>query len=227
MSYILDALKRANSQRELGEVPNLYAQTSPRGQAHNAPRTARTITVLALAALVIALIAIPAVWWALKPATELPKGLGSAAALTTQTDPSGTGDANKLFKGAPTPTGLPKPSTVSDANNYPQPVVLETAPTAGPRVTPLKAEPATSSAQKAEAKVPMLSQLAADLRQGVPALNIGGIIFSNNPSQRLVILNGQLTQEGQKVTPDLSLERIHAKSVELSFRGTRFEVQAP
>jgi general secretion pathway protein B len=53
---------------------------------------------------------------------------------------------------------------------------------------------------------------------------IGGSVYSQQPVNRMVIINGQVFREGSAVTPDLLLEQIGPKSAVFSLRGQRFEM---
>ncbi len=53
---------------------------------------------------------------------------------------------------------------------------------------------------------------------------ISGAVYSDNPAQRLLLVNGQVLNQGSQVTPDLTVVEIHAHDSEFNFRGTRFRV---
>jgi general secretion pathway protein B len=72
--------------------------------------------------------------------------------------------------------------------------------------------------------VPSLAELPGDLRQQVPALAIGGSVYSPQASARMIVVNGQVFQEGNALTPELTLEQIRPKSAVFTIRGQRFEV---
>jgi general secretion pathway protein B len=69
-----------------------------------------------------------------------------------------------------------------------------------------------------------LAELAGDLRQQVPPMAIGGSVYSPQASARMVVINGQVFQEGSQLAPELKLEQIRPKSAVFSIRGQRFEV---
>jgi general secretion pathway protein B len=73
-------------------------------------------------------------------------------------------------------------------------------------------------------RLPALAELPADLRQQVPPLVIGGSVYSPQASVRMVIVNGQVFQEGNSLAPELKLEQIRQKTAVFSIRGQRFEV---
>ena len=72
--------------------------------------------------------------------------------------------------------------------------------------------------------VPALADLPEDIRRTVPKLVVSGSVYSSNPAQRILIVNGQVLNEGATLAPDLVLESIGAKSAVLNLRGTRFRL---
>jgi general secretion pathway protein B len=87
---------------------------------------------------------------------------------------------------------------------------------------PLPAAPAPVAA-RANA-VPNVNDLEPNVRSQLPRLAVGGAIYSETPSARMVILNGQVFHEGDKPAADTVLEQIRLKSAILNFRGQRYEV---
>ena len=84
--------------------------------------------------------------------------------------------------------------------------------------------PAPAPASGTTVRLPSLGDLPPELRQMVPPLAIGGSVYSPQATARMVIINGQVFQEGSALGPDLRLEQIRQKTAVLSIRGTRFEV---
>jgi general secretion pathway protein B len=91
-----------------------------------------------------------------------------------------------------------------------------------PRSKPERAAPAASP--PSAARLPALAELPAALRQQVPALAIGGSVYSAQPSARLLIVNGQVLHEGASLAPRLTIEHIRPKSAVFSIDGTHFEL---
>ena len=96
------------------------------------------------------------------------------------------------------------------------------ATTAAPSPTPKT----TASAPPAAATTtPLLADLAEDIRRQIPALTITGTVYSDNPGQRLLLVNNQVLPQGSLAAPEVTLEEIGAKSSTFSFRGNRFLLQ--
>ncbi len=209
MSYILDALKRADTERERGAVPGLYAR-----QVINPTRTAggeRSVRLWAsfgVTLLVLGLVA--AGLYFLRPAAEAVRP-SSAPLATSQAAPS-------LIL-APPPQPAPK-------------VAVAATPLAPPAVStsrPTVAAAASNQAPAASAQpiptIPLLSELPEEVRRQIPALAITGVVFSDAPGQRLLLVNNQVMTQGSPVTPELTLTEVGPKSSVFSFRGTRFRLQ--
>jgi general secretion pathway protein B len=72
----------------------------------------------------------------------------------------------------------------------------------------------------APAATPPVAGLPAD----APKLVLSGGVYSANPAQRMLIVNGQVFNEGSEVGPGVVLEEVRAKTVVLRFRGARYTV---
>jgi len=56
-------------------------------------------------------------------------------------------------------------------------------------------------------------------------MQISGGVHSDNPSQRMLIVGGQVVTEGREAAPGVVVEQIRANSAVLRFRGYRYSVQ--
>ncbi|MDO8282608.1 MAG: general secretion pathway protein GspB [Thermodesulfovibrionia bacterium] len=74
-------------------------------------------------------------------------------------------------------------------------------------------------------KIFELSELPLNIRQGLPVISISAHIYSNNPSSRLVNINGSIIHEGDNVTPELGVDEITMNGVILKYRGYRFSMR--
>jgi general secretion pathway protein B len=61
-------------------------------------------------------------------------------------------------------------------------------------------------------------------REQLPPLAVGGSIYSTNPGDRSVIIDGRILRENDRLNADLAIEQIRPKSAVLRFRGHRFEL---
>lgn len=207
MSYILDALQRAEAERERGGVPGLNARPVPPSAAPTVlstrQRAAWSVVAVALAGTVAA-----GLW-----AWYLPVAVPVA-------EPAPQGQA---VPSAAPPAVIPLTVVEVAAPPVARVVAPKPVPTTQPP-TPAPIQPTAAASSPAAASLALLSELPQDIRQQIPALAINGAVYSDNPSQRLLLVNGQVLSQGSLVAPDLTLDRIGANSSEFSFRGTRFRV---
>lgn len=186
MSYILDALRRADAERERGAVPGIHAQQVPAPSPGSESRP-WVWPVAGVGLLLLAAIA----WQWMGSADEPPPP--AVVALPP-----------------PQPASAPRPAP---AISLP-PIVVSEAPR--PRPAPAASTPAV------QARVPTLQELPENIRGQIPAMTVGGSIYSPNAASRFLIINGQVFHEGHRITPDLVLEEIRLKAAVLSFKGQRF-----
>ena len=98
------------------------------------------------------------------------------------------------------------------------------APASASAVVELPARtPAPAPVSHAEDRVPGLTELPDEIRHALPALHFDGAVYSDKPSSRILMVNGQLLHEGEAISPELTIEKIGAKGAVLNFHGTRFE----
>ncbi len=216
MSYILDALQRADAERQRGAVPGLHDRPLP-GQDSKAMADKST-RLWWLAAGALALSGIAAGQWVWRtPANE--------ASL-----------AQVAVPGAATPSSVIAPAPA------PMPVAPAAWPpeAAPPAITPAIATkalgkpsapvpivvsaPVPQDPPAALATLPLLSELPETIRRLVPPLSITGTVYSENPTQRLLLVNNQVLPQGSQVAPEVTLEEIRQRSSVFSFHGTRFRV---
>jgi general secretion pathway protein B len=76
----------------------------------------------------------------------------------------------------------------------------------------------------AEARAIPLAELNAELRRELPPMAFGGAIWSESPSSRFVMVNGQVVHEGEVAGPGVVVERIGTKAAVLRWRDMRIEV---
>ncbi len=228
MSYILDALKRAEAERSRGAVPDIHAQSVPLGSTAGEGAAAGPVVWL-VAALVLATLAAAVWWWS----AQRPTAPGAVAASD---DPSAA-------------IALPPPVPARSAEPpRPQPpvAIISAAPSVPLVFKPWPSDPAvdppsrsagdqTARAAKGavsetvagpatEQRIYALNDLPDDIRAALPTVAVGGASYSENPSSRMLIINGQIYHEGDRLTPDLTLQQIQLRSAVLGFRGYRYAI---
>ena len=81
-----------------------------------------------------------------------------------------------------------------------------------------------AKAPAAEPRTYAVAELPDEVRRELPALAIGGAMYSENPANRLLIINGQTFHERDKLAPGLVLVQIKLKSAVLEFKGYRYGI---
>ena len=66
-----------------------------------------------------------------------------------------------------------------------------------------------------------LAELPAELQQAFPKFVVSGGVYSGNVAQRMLIVNGQVFNEGSEIAPGVVLEEIQPRVAWLKFRGAR------
>ena len=208
MSYILEALKKSQAERQLGELPSIHAPQLPLHQAHGLAGNSRLPLWLALGGAGLAVLA-TLLWWrpwqqpvpvaVVAPAT-VPVPVVVAVAPAAVSAP--VAPAPAPVKAAPLPERKLEPQ--------PQPVVK-----------PEVAVPATASAEEV---IPGLRDLPDPIRQQIPPIVLGGYIYSKNPEDRLLLIDKVLRHEGEELAPGLVLEKLQPKAAIFNFKGYRYKM---
>ena len=230
MSYILDALRKADAERERGTVPGIHAQPMFAGASPPAPaREPRPWLWALVAAVGVALVA--ALLWALI-GREAPRGAVAPAVAVASTPAAAPALAAPALAGAPSAAALALPTAAlapTPAPRKPRPVAAAprhagdtAASLANPKATLRAAAPATAAAP--ESRVYTMNELPADIRRQLPAVAIGGSRYSPSKADRLLIVNGQVVHEGDAIAPGLVLEQIKLKAAVLEYKGYRYAI---
>lgn len=209
MSYILDALRRADAERERGSVPGIHAQPAMLGEADSeAPQAGPPWTWIGLA-LVLVVVMAGLGWWLLGHDTPPP---AAAPVVTAPAPPTA------VVSSAPVPAPVATPPLVAALPPAPVPAPPRAAPGAASKA------PTPAAASAAEPRIYQLSELPDDIRRELPTLAVGGAMYSQNPANRMLIVNGQTFHEGDKLGPNLSLQQIRLKSAVLEYKGYRYGI---
>lgn len=232
MSYILDALNRADAERERGSVPGLharqtYAQTSKAANSHS------RLWIALAAALTMAGIAAGVWLWRSPADTATPAVAATAPGIVPVPVPAPAADPAPVPSApvAAAPVEIPvakpakRPVAPTKTPKVAQKPVVDKSPVqpqAAPKPTPIEKEIVAASAA---VSIPLLSELSSTVRGQVPPLTITGAVYSKNPGQRLLLVNNQVLNQGHLAAPEVTLEEIRANSSVFSFRGTKFRLQ--
>ncbi|WP_343732114.1 general secretion pathway protein GspB [Duganella sp.] len=223
MSYILEALKKAQAERQLGSSPTIHAPTLQ--AADTASASARFSKPLVLAVLAMAAVIVVLLVMVLKPAAQQPQ----LAALPAAAAPAVTPPA--AVQAAPAPTApTPLPAPVADLPPSVANLARASVPEAQPQPQPTAAAPAAAASAPIklvavpEEPVVNLRDLPEPIQRAIPPVTVGGYIYSRNPADRVLLVDKVLRHEGEEVAPGLLLEKLQQKEAVFNFRGYRYRV---
>jgi general secretion pathway protein B len=91
---------------------------------------------------------------------------------------------------------------------------------------PVESQPPDDTEIGSDLKVIEYGQLPESVRRELPDILIKGHIYSNEPSSRIVNINGIIIREGDKVTDGLKVEEITLSGVIIDYQGVRFHMRA-
>lgn len=221
MSYILEALKKSQAERQLGELPSIHA-ASLHGAGMAAPASRKPLW-LALAGAVLVLFVVLLIWrqpWQ-GPVSAPPVAVAPVAVPVAPV-------AAPVVVAVPV---APKPAVAAAPAPSPAPLPVVVPPAKLPpvAVAPMPAAPAVPAAQAAPApaaddSLPGMRDLPEPIQRQIAPLAIGGYIYSKDPADRLLLIDKILRHEGEEVAPGLVLEKLQPKAAVFSFKGYRYRV---
>ena len=233
MSYILDALRRAEAQRQqqnptppgLGSAPlaappdampspghPAAAQAASTSRPERSTSTGPSAAKLGAAALVVIAIAAALLVSLRQPLRPTPV----TAAVPGE---------DRVAPATPPGPAPAEPAAMLSAPNAPmlQPAAPPAEPPTAPPKTP-PVQPASAPPRPTADTVPRYADLPEGVRAGLPAISVQGVTWSENPALRHLIVNGRVLQEGQPIGPDHVLEQIGRDGSVLSYRGQRYRI---
>ena len=239
MSYILEALKKAQAERQLGNAPTIHAPAP----SYAGPRAGQGVQrrYLALGVGVVVVAAAVALLWP-RFVGEQPVRLAAVTppAVVAATAPATVPATAPVATPAPPAAVIPAPAPVVQPAPAPPPVAearpVRAKPAPAPAVSTASPSPQPSPQQRETAPAPVtvapqpvgddqlrtLQQLPDTLQREIPKVAFGGYIYSPTPGESLLLVDKMLRREGEEVAPGLVLERLTPKAAVMNYRGTRY-----
>ncbi len=200
MSFILDALRKSEQERQRNKAPGI-AEMRPKKNKGN--RSIWLPLVALLVGLNLALLAI--LWLAGSDEPEAP-----ASQTMMQSRP------------APTPdyTSQPEVNTWSSADNT---IAAENEPARFASISP-PAPDSTAASQagsnpEADDSVATVTEAMLDGRLSIKPLHLDLHVNSDNPSERFVFINTSRYAEGDRLSEGPTVKRINEQGVILNYQG--------
>ncbi|KPJ95151.1 MAG: hypothetical protein AMJ55_04595 [Gammaproteobacteria bacterium SG8_15] len=246
MSYILDALKKSEQERQRGNVPDIKSVHNTAAASDSETRRSWWLYLFVLVLLVNG--AIFAVVY-LDDSGENTTDLGIQEPELAAFNPEVTSDdaAQSTVESvqAKTPeTVSQEPATQVNQELTPQqqsqpkvifskePLDMSTdsvnlnAALSG-NAEQAEDEPlSTSQAVEEVEPAVLIAELPASVRQKIPNIEFAGHVYSNSVERRSVMINGKKMREGDVVGSGLILQTITPEGAEFEYEGYRFKLNA-
>jgi general secretion pathway protein B len=219
MSYILEALKKADRERTLGEVPDLESAHWGMRRPERFWRWLWIVIVLLLfnAVLLGYLLTrdevdmepVAGTAPVLPPAVVSPRAPVYQAPVQVPVEPPAVVAVRP--KVAIPPHVGPRPATEPPPASAPARVVQAQGPLSG-------------QTSAAEAELPEWSELPLEIRSSFNLPHIDVHVYSEVPRRRFILVDLQKYREGETLKSGAVLEKIQPNSIQLYYEGTRFRV---
>lgn len=249
VSYILEALRKAEKDRNLGKTPTLGDVTTPISRpAEDRGLSRRTLALIVLV-LVLALLAV-GIWPRREavPASAAVIAAPSVAAPSASTAPVA---ADRLEPAAELEIALEEPAldeavvadTLDDLLDDSTGAASQQDEATSPRVDPLaeasdgqgdsegradeptvelasaSGAPAPSSGDAVASQFPLLRDMPSDYRAGFPALRMEVHVYDADPARRWAMINGKKAVESSTLAEGPRVVEITAEGLILDYRG--------
>jgi general secretion pathway protein B len=229
MSFILDALKKSESDRQRQSGPALFeVKVTP-------PRPRFPYWALALAVLLVINIAVGAwVFLHRAPPAEAPNQAAVSTASTgAQSAPSQAAVAASQSTPAAAPIVIAPPAPATPSTGRPEPV-LSNSETKDASQNPDDYAPAVPSDRQnqdqagshvhsgTESGLKSYSDAATSPDSHMPALRVDLHVYAAKPEERFVLINMHRLHEGDSLPEGVRVESITPEGVVVSYQGAKF-----
>jgi general secretion pathway protein B len=213
MSLILDALKKAEAERNGDtarsvQMPPVFHSSQRRPSVWRKPWS---WSVLAVSAVAIG----TAAWIYTAPGTAPVVTQQVASAQVESKMPTATQPPAQTATPKEAPPVAELPPAKPKEKSARKPVEKKRSPAA-------RESTVAAASAPAEPPVPTLRELPEHIQREIPALTIGGYIYSGNKADRSVLINKRLLREGDEVAPGLTLEKMMPNGMVMNYKGYRY-----
>ena len=229
MSIILDALKKAETERHLGKLPGLHtpASTSSDLSTLHVAGGARLVWA-GLICLTLLAIGMAFWWYAAGDNSDVARARlvpAPTLAVPAIAAPAPVAVVVAASREIPAPPPIVSPPAAMSA---PKAMPLQT-PVPVITLKPPQAVAPTAMQKSAQPVIPpekiiAMADLSPSMQRELPPLAIGGSMYSDNAAERMLLIDKRLFHEGDEVAPGLLLEKLMPKEAILRFRGVRFRI---
>lgn len=235
MSYILDALRKSESERQQGRVPDLGQQVQ---MIHRPRKAGIPVSVWVAIGLVMNAAVLALVFWpqtGLRQASQADAVAASAETAAVPADavrvqPQAGAAGTDRPDAAETPANVAVPPGASPvapatADNQNPWATSEEPTIITPSVIPVSPLDAADEAEASpyQGRVPHLVEMPMSLQRRIPDLVFNSHVYASEPSRRRVMINNRTLRTGDSFS-GIRVERITEDGVELSMDSQRFRV---
>lgn len=231
MSYILDALKKSEKERQRGTVPDLLTVQEDMLQLppKRFPWRYVVLAVIVAAAGVAARMLLPLANQVPAAPAVIQQPVVEPPALPQRDlsvlPPAPLTEQRAAAKRLPVPEDNKEMDIVRPEGLPGRPLSVK----AHAPVPQDSEKPAVSARQEVlppadPEKIYRVKELPAALQKTLPPLSLSAFMYSSNPELRMVRINSQMMREGQELTAGVRLQEITADGVILTSQGYRFFV---
>lgn len=237
MSFILDALKKSENDRQRQSGPGLFEVKVA------APKARFPMWAVALAALLAVNIGVVS-WLVLRqpsrasvanaaPAPVMASSAQPAAAAASPVAPAALAPP-PAATAPPPPLESPAAPLVDSSATDSAPVGTAAAQPSAEPINPDDYEPATElpppsseghTTTGTTEGLPTYEQVAGTAGSGVPDLRLDLHVYAAKPQDRFILLNMHRLREGDSLAEGVRVEKITSDGAVLSFRGSKFVLE--
>lgn len=243
MSYLLDALRKADQQRQLGTVPGLDS-VQPDAPTVRAPNWAIWITVGVVILNITVLSLLMVQWFGLLSESRANAQAPKSAVQTTtvqatqasmRTTKTGQMDKNVVQQTDQKQTDLDDGNTINTERDR----VKTTESHQKQNETPLVTEPNSQTRPTSRGKsavhtvrqqtktAPMLRSLSSQVRADLPEYTVNGHLYSSVSGLSFVLINDGRYHEGGRLPGGGVVKDIDAEGVVIRYKERTFRLPAP
>jgi general secretion pathway protein B len=210
MSFILDALKKSEIERQRQNVPGLMDTPSGARRSRLPLWAAALGLLLGINLLVLALV----LWKRTTPPAPAPRPPDSAAPAARAAAPQATEHFSPLDTSPVYAPEIPVPAAesarkaVAHAVRHSDPILSD--------------ESAAQRPDEPEEVLPSISEVSLTGAQALPDLHLDVHVYATNPADRFVYINMRKYHEGASLPEGPLIERIRRDGVVLNYQGLRF-----
>ncbi len=227
MSYILEALKKSDKERQRDNIPDLQAD-------HSLPsvgRDERKPSGWRLPLIVFLLCSGGLLWWQMSGEQEPLLAEVQPVISTPSVHPSPVTQVSDVAGGP-----LESVESSSEIKRQVTREVDQAVVLASQQVSPLAAAVAEKNPaphkqtdqrlvhRQEEDLPPLMEELPFVIRGGIPDLTFAGHVYADEARKRLIMINNRIVREGDLIADGLSLEQIIPNGVVLRYETTVFRV---